>query len=45
MTGTKDLTANVRDYALGKVGFDLVGIASAFDPQFDRAPEGHHPEE
>jgi epoxyqueuosine reductase QueG len=45
MNEARDLTKKVKDYALDKVGFDLVGIASAFDPQFDRAPKGHHPEE
>jgi epoxyqueuosine reductase len=45
MNEAGDLTKKVKDYALHKVGFDLVGIASAFDPQFDRAPKGHHPKD
>jgi hypothetical protein len=45
MNEAKDLTKRVKDYAHQKVGFDLVGIASAFDPQFDRAPKGDHPDE
>jgi hypothetical protein len=45
MNEARDLSKKVKDYALDKVGFDLVGIASAFDPQFERAPKGHHPEE
>ena len=40
-----DLTERVKDYARQKVGFDLVGVASASDPQFERAPKGHHPTE
>ena len=45
MNEARDLTKRVKEYAHQKVGFDLVGIASAFDPQFDRAPKGHHPDE
>mgnify|MGYP001812298689 CR=1 FL=1 len=45
MNKARDLSKKVKNYALDKVGFDLVGIASAFDPQFDRAPKGHHPDE
>ncbi len=40
-----DLTRCVKDYAREEVGFDLVGIAAADDPQFDIAPEGHKPAE
>ena len=39
------VTKRVKDFALNEVGFDLVGVASASDPQFDRAPKGHHPTE
>ena len=39
------LTRSVKDYAREEVGFDLVGIAAADDPQFDIAPEGHKPAE
>ena len=45
MNEARDLSKKVKNYAIDNVGFDLVGIASAFDPQFDRAPEGHHPEQ
>ena len=45
MSKKSELTSNVRNYALREVGFDLLGIAGANDPQFDRAPEGHHPTE
>ena len=41
----KDLTERVKDYARQRVGFDLAGVASASDPQFERAPKGHHPTE
>jgi epoxyqueuosine reductase QueG len=39
------LTQSVKGYAREEVGFDLVGIAAADDPQFDIAPEGHKPAE
>ena len=39
------LTGSVKEYARNDTGFDLVGIASATDPQFDIAPEGHKPAE
>jgi len=45
MNKTEELTRKVKEYALKEVGFDLVGFASATDPQFDRAPKGHHPTE
>jgi O-acetylhomoserine (thiol)-lyase len=45
MKDLDELTRNINEYAKDKVGFDLVGIAKASDPQFDRAPKGHHPEE
>jgi epoxyqueuosine reductase QueG len=38
-----DLTRRVKDYAIEKIGFDLVGVASAADPLFKAAPEGHGP--
>ena len=37
------LTKTVKDYVLNDLGAALVGVASANDPQFDRAPKGHHP--
>ncbi len=40
-----ELTQSVKDHAQDEIGFDLVGIASATDPQFDIAPEGHKPAE
>jgi epoxyqueuosine reductase QueG len=40
-----DLTESVKKYAIDTVGFDMVGVASASDPQFDIAPEGHSPDE
>jgi epoxyqueuosine reductase QueG len=39
----KELTRLVKVYAEEKLGFDLFGIASATDPEFDRAPTGHKP--
>ena len=39
-----ELTEYVKDMVIS-VGFDLVGIADASDPQFDHAPEGHKPAE
>ena len=45
MNKKNDLTKKVKDYARQELEFDLVGTASASDPQFDRAPEGHHPTE
>ena len=41
---TSELTNYVKDQVIS-VGFDLVGIADASDPQFDHAPEGHKPAE
>lgn len=41
---TSELTRLVKDEVIS-AGFDLVGIASADDPQFDHAPEGHKPTE
>ena len=41
---TLELTRLVKEEA-SHIGFDLVGIADALDPQFDRAPEGHKPTE
>ena len=41
----QDLTRSVKTFAKNSIGFDLVGIASASDPQFDIAPEGHKPAE
>ncbi|OGO04637.1 MAG: hypothetical protein A2Y60_05635 [Chloroflexi bacterium RBG_13_54_9] len=40
-----ELAKCVKEYAMAKVGFDLVGVASASDPQFDIAPQGHKPTE
>jgi epoxyqueuosine reductase QueG len=39
-----ELTKLVKEKALD-IGFDLVGIADAADPQFDHAPPGHKPAE
>jgi len=33
----------IKEYALKSLGADLIGVASATDPQFARAPKGHHP--
>lgn len=41
----EELTSLVKEYALHQTGFDLVGIADALHPQFDRAPQGHKPTE
>lgn len=41
----EQLTALVKEYAIEHIGFDLVGIADALDPQFAPAPEGHKPTE
>ena len=41
---SKELTEHIKEEAT-KIGFDLVGIASANDSQFDRAPQGHKPVE
>ncbi len=41
----EDLTGIIKHFALDTLGADLVGIASATDPQFARAPQGHHPTE
>lgn len=43
MVKKNDLTSKVKRFAKRDVGFDLVGIVDANDPQFDRAPKGHHP--
>ena len=45
MQTKEELTRSVKDYALETLGADLVGIASADDPHFVRAPKGHHPTE
>jgi epoxyqueuosine reductase QueG len=37
------LTKTIKDFALNTLGADLVGVASATDSQFARAPQGHHP--
>jgi epoxyqueuosine reductase len=39
------LTKAVKDYVLNDLGAALVGVANANDPQFARAPKGHHPTE
>ena len=39
----EELTKTIKEYALNTLEADLVGIASANDPQFSRAPKGHHP--
>jgi len=39
------LTKSVKAFAKNEIGFDLIGIASAADPQFDIAPQGHKPAE
>jgi len=39
------LTESVKEFARHEVGFDLVGVASAADSQFDIAPPGHKPAE
>jgi epoxyqueuosine reductase len=41
----QELTNRVKQFAVSEIGFDLVGIASASDPQFEIAPEGHKPDE
>lgn len=41
----EELTQHVREHAIEKVGFDLVGVASATDPMLTAAPEGHSPTE
>ena len=38
MAQKTDLTEYIKDFALEQIGFDLVGVASANDPQFNRAP-------
>jgi epoxyqueuosine reductase len=45
MRDMDELTRKIKVHSKESVGFDLVGIAKASDPQFDRAPKGHHPEE
>jgi epoxyqueuosine reductase QueG len=40
----EELTQLVKEQAQ-QIGFDLLGIADADDPQFDRAPQGHKPAE
>jgi epoxyqueuosine reductase len=39
------LTTSVKEFARHQIGFDLVGIADALDPQFNCAPQGHKPTE
>lgn len=41
----EELTKSVRKHAIAKIGFDLVGVADALDPEFDVAPRGHKPVE
>jgi epoxyqueuosine reductase len=41
----EELTKTVKDYVLNDLGAALVGVANANDPQFARAPKGHHPTE
>lgn len=41
----EELTSLVKEHAIHQIGFDLVGIADALDPQFDHAPQGHKPTE
>ncbi len=41
----EELTSLVKEQAVHRIGFDLVGIADTLDPQFDRAPQGHKPTE
>jgi len=43
MEKAENLSNAVKEHAINEIGFDLVGIASASDPQFDEAPQGHHP--
>ena len=42
---TEELTSQVKEYVIHQIGFDLVGVAYALDPQFNHAPEGHKPTE